>query len=108
MQRQGLQEMFGLQGHSQALFPAPCPTSDPADASFPQQEHPASTVRCTQHPKPPGNTAGETTNPVSIQGKKQGEAHNYPALWEHSHEQARAELELPEEHRPTWANTGQI
>lgn len=72
-----------------------------------QEEHPAWTVVCTQHPKPPANTAGKTTKPVREK-----------AVWctqlsisrrshrEHSREQARAAPgELPEEDRQTWANT---
>lgn len=44
-----------------------------------------------------------------MQGKKQRDVHNYPSLrsnGEHSREQARAEAgELPQEDRPTWANS---
>lgn len=72
-----------------------------------QQEHPAWTVVCTQHPKPPVNTAGKTTKPVRekaawcTQLSISRRSHR-----EDSHEQARAEPgELPEEDRQTWANT---
>lgn len=71
----------GQQGHPLNSVSSSWPHSDLLMLHSLQQEHPAWTVLCTQHPKPPINTAGKSSKPVNIQGKKQQDEHNDPALW---------------------------